>query len=319
MLEFASHSQHGPIPNLFLAAVHYLLLKDGDHALANFYPDIKTVSDRDGDPFPSFREFCLKNSEAINELLQTRLVQTNEVQRSALLLPAFQFVTSRTKAPLSVVEIGASAGLNLLWDKYAYDYGKGTEFGDEKSEVKLTCELRGERSFVSRELPVMKFAAGIDLNPLDVTKDDDMLWLKALVWPEHSRRLSLLESAVRVAKRQPPKLLKGDALEILPRVIESSPRESTTCIVSTFTLNQFPKESREKPDDLFAQEAMKREFCFVFVEYVDNPRGAYPELHTIYRKEEINEDSHFPSARLTENGLNGCMVRDSLPSPCPLS
>jgi hypothetical protein len=293
LLKLSSRSLHGPVPNLFLAAVHYLLLKGNDHTLSGFYPDIESEHDQDHDPYPHFRAFCLENSGAIDDILRTRLVQTNEVQRSALLLPAFQFLASQTKRPLALVEIGTSAGLNLLWDRYAYDYGNGRICGDKNSEVKLECELRGELPpTLSHKLPETKFRVGLDLSPLNVNNEDDMLWLKALVWPEHKKRMALLESAVRIAQKHPLRLLKGDALEVLPDVLQTSPTDCTVCIVSTFTLNQFSKESHEKLG-LLLTEAPKKELYFVYAEYVEYSPGAYPELHAVLRRGIQREDKRL--------------------------
>lgn len=78
------------------------------------------------------------------ELIATRTVQTNEVRRSALLLPAFVLVSREAQGrPLYLLEIGAAAGLNLLWDRYGYHYGNGLRSGDMSSPVQISCSLRG--------------------------------------------------------------------------------------------------------------------------------------------------------------------------------
>lgn len=282
LLDLASHSAHRPVPNLFFAAIHYLLLKGEGPTLAAFYPDTNPDFDRDRDPLPKFREFCLQHGEIIKDILGTRLVQTNEVQRSVLLLPAFQLVASRTQKPLAIVEIGTSAGLNLRWDRYSYDYGNGVRCGDKESKVKLVCELRGRLSpSINRQLPNVTFRVGIDLHPINIARDDEVLWLKALIWPEHKNRMRLLDSAIRIAREWPIRIIMGDALEALPEIVQSSRPDSTLCIVSTFTLNQFSKESREKLEQLLTHEAAKRELCLVSVEYAVNPTRVYPELRLV--------------------------------------
>ncbi|HEY7356232.1 MAG TPA: DUF2332 domain-containing protein, partial [Ktedonobacterales bacterium] len=105
-----------PTPNLLLAAVHYLLLQGIGHPLAAFYPSL-TSSPDPSDAYPAFQSFCLEYASDIRALLLSRRVQTNEVARCACLLPAFELVSRQTaRAPLALIEIGASAGLNLLWD-----------------------------------------------------------------------------------------------------------------------------------------------------------------------------------------------------------
>ena len=258
LLAIASYSRHPPVPNLLLASVHFLLLKGSNHKLSSFYPDLNRSPDQ-SDPYPEFRAFCLDYRETIRDLLRTYLVQTNEAQRSALLLPAYQAIASQTKRPLALVEIGASAGLNLLWDRYAYDYGDGRIYGDIESEVKLECSLRGQLLPPSVEdFPRSGFGVGIDLNPLDVHNEDDTRWLRALVWPEHRKRMRLLESAVRVGRRHPLNLLRGDALDVLPEALQMTPDDCTAVVLSTFTLNQFSKESREKLSPTRATRAPER-------------------------------------------------------------
>lgn len=291
LLRLAANSSHRPIPNLFLATVHYLLLKEASRSpLSAFYADMEPNVDKRTDPMPRFREFCLENSDAIKEILRTRLVQTNEVQRCAFLLPALQFVSSKTAKPLALVEIGAAAGLNLLWDKYSYDYGNGTIYGDRSSRVRIDCELRGKLTPpFSRELPQTTFRVGIDLNPLDVNNEDDVLWLKALIWPEHSNRTQLLEAAIKETRNHQSKLIKGDALNSLPNALEECPAESSACLISMFTLNQFSAEAKEELQDWLAEASKSRELWFVYVE-VASKDSRFPEVRTVLCNGKRGED-----------------------------
>src|SRR5207245_11305897 len=96
------------MPLVLLAAVHYLLLEGLDHPLADVYAG-RTAAD----PAPLFRQLCLDHRHAAAELLAHRHVQTNEVGRSALIAPALAVVAARLGEPLALVDVGASAGLNL--------------------------------------------------------------------------------------------------------------------------------------------------------------------------------------------------------------
>ena len=72
----------------------------------------------------------------------------------------------------------------------------------------------------------MVWRAGLDLNPLDVTDDEEMRWLELLVWPGQEHRLQTLRSAVEIARRDPPRLIQGDlATDVSPR---SPPRRRRT-------------------------------------------------------------------------------------------
>jgi hypothetical protein len=213
VLAIAAPARPGqPRPNLFLAAVHFLLLQGVSHPLAGFYPSLAAAPAPTADPYPSFRAFCLGHAEALRQLIATRLVQTNEVRRCACLLPGFALVARRGKhRPLALVEIGASAGLNLLWDRYGYEYSAGRRCGDENSPVQLSCSVRRKACPpLPTAWPAVASRVGLELNPLDVRDADAVLWLRALLWPDEAGRAEMLAGAVHIAQQAPPRLLGGD-------------------------------------------------------------------------------------------------------------
>ncbi|HEY0069586.1 MAG TPA: DUF2332 domain-containing protein, partial [Chloroflexia bacterium] len=230
VLAVVSEVGHGKpvLPLLLLGSVHYLLLKGAEHPLAAYYPSVVGYDRKpqDGDPYPAFHDFVLANRREIERLVQTRIVQTNEVQRCACLLPVFGLVYAEAlERPLALVEVGSSAGLHLLWDKYGYSYGPGTRYGDPNSPVQLNCELKGRFTPPTPDpFPRVGYRAGIDLDPIDVRDPDQVLWLRALIWPEHRERAELLERAAGIARQDPPRLLKGDMFDLLPQAVQSAPR-----------------------------------------------------------------------------------------------
>ena len=139
LLEIVSHRQPGqPAPNIIFAAVHYLLLKGLKHPLAQYYRSLNPALPPDDNPAPAFRDFCLKYREQLISLISTGLVQTNEARRSGIFYPAFGLVWERGgRKPLAMLEIGSSAGLNLLWDKYGYHY-RELVGGDTTSELQIS-------------------------------------------------------------------------------------------------------------------------------------------------------------------------------------
>lgn len=243
LLDVAAEARDGqPPPQLLLAAVHALLLRGRTHRLAAYYP---TCSD---DPRPvdddlpgAFREFCLENEAALRTIVGTRRVQTNEVGRSAALLPAFGHVDGTTDAArLATVEVGASAGLNLFWDRFRYEYGGYGARGARRSPVTVASSVRGPRDPPFPDgLPEVAARVGIDLEPLDVTDPDDVTWLRALVVPDQRRRHERLSAAIDLVADDPPALVAGDALETLPGVLADLPAEAALCVFSTLTLYQF--------------------------------------------------------------------------------
>jgi hypothetical protein len=278
LLAIAATAQARPVPNLLLAAVHFLLLQGADPALEAFYPDLAGDSQMPqiGEPFALFRAFCLDHADAIQALLAHRRVQTNEVRRCACLLPAFTVAARRLgDHPLALVEVGASAGLNLLWDRYHYDYGIGGQCGDPSAPVRLACELRGDRRPpLPAPMPAIATRVGLDLNPIDVRDDDAALWLRALIWPEQRDRAALLAQAIGVAQQHPPPLLAGDAIALLPGVLANIPADATLCIYHSFTLNQFPSEARERFAALIAEHAARHNLALIAIEW----REPYPSV-----------------------------------------
>ncbi|MBL8046829.1 MAG: DUF2332 domain-containing protein [Anaerolineales bacterium] len=267
LLELAAHTQSGqPAPNMLFAAVQFLLLRQPTSALAQFYPTIATHphSLTHADPFPLWREFCLSHRAEIETLLQTRLVQTNEVRRCALLLPAF----AQLPQPLALIEVGASAGLNLLWDQYRYQYSDGRSWGQADSGVTLTCEWRGPVRPPLPPEPVQVAARlGLDLNPLDINNAEDVAWLRALIWPELVERARLLENALQVAQAARPTVWCGDAVPLLPQAFAQAPAEATLCVWHSFTLNQFAPEARAAFTAQLAAAAAQRPLYKIGLEW----------------------------------------------------
>jgi hypothetical protein len=250
LVELAAHTRLGqPPPNMLFAAVHFLLLSGVDHPLAAHYPAIS------GEPrplvpaFPAFRDFCLAQREAIIDLLRTRLTQTNVVQRCVCLLPAFAKVHRDTSLPLALIEVGPSAGLNMNWDRYHYCYVDAddqmvAEWGDANSPVMLRGALRGGRFVpIAPDLPVV-WRVGVDINPIDIDDDDQVRWLRALIWPEHVERHGRLLSAIEVAQAHPPEMMRGDAVELVPELLARAPATSAIVVYATHALYQMTREDR---------------------------------------------------------------------------
>src|SRR2546425_8943000 len=92
--------------------------------------------------------------------------------------------------------------------------------------------------------PLVVDRVGVDLEPIDVRDDDQVLWLRALVWPEHRERATLLASALTLARRSPPPIVRGDASACLPDVLREARRDAAVCVTHTHTLNQMTEEGR---------------------------------------------------------------------------
>jgi hypothetical protein len=187
------------------------------------------------------RELATRSRAELEEVMRTRRVQTNEPARCAVLLPAL----SQLPQPLALIEVGASAGLTLLFDRYSYDYaGHRVTGGDPRAPV-LYCQPRGPVPIPSR-IPAITWRAGLDLNPLRVTDDDDVRWLSCLVWPEESERAERLAAAIAVARRDPPAVHRGDLATGLPALAAAAPPGVTLVVYHTSVLYQVPPQGRER-------------------------------------------------------------------------
>ncbi|MEV4661375.1 DUF2332 domain-containing protein [Micromonospora echinofusca] len=183
----------------------------------------------------AFRHFALANWPAIEAELRTRATQTNEPGRCAVLLP----VLAALPQPLALLEVGASAGLCLYPDRYAYRYGDhalGT--GDPVLDCAATGLTPPER------LPEVVWRAGLDLNPLRVSDPADVAWLDALIWPEHTHRRARLRAATAVAAAEPPLLARGDLVDDLPALAARAPAGATLVVFHTSVLYQVPAPRR---------------------------------------------------------------------------
>ena len=160
----------------------------------------------------------------LQEFVATQRVQTNEVQRSWVLLPCFLRAAELLGADeLDVVELGPSAGLNLVWDRYRYAYEAGG-WGPADAPLRLAGY---ERTPVPERLldlvPRVRRRVGIDVAPVDVTTDEGARLLESFVWAGQAERVDRLRRAIDVVRASPPVLVRGDIGDELPGVLEDRP------------------------------------------------------------------------------------------------
>lgn len=236
-----------PIPNLLFGAVHYLLLNGADHPLKEFYPSIVSNPKSYKQSFKYFKDFCLRYQSEIESIMQSRLVQTNEVRRCAYLYPVFCTIYEKVNKPLALIEIGTSAGLQLLWDKYAYSYEQNDIYGNIDAGLHLTAKTRGNNSLILHTTPhPVAVRIGIDLNTIDLNDDDEKLWLTSLIWPEHKERLLMFEEAATCIKEVPVKLINGDGIRLIAKLIDEIPEDCVVCIFHTHVANQLSVEQKNQ-------------------------------------------------------------------------
>jgi hypothetical protein len=236
MVQAAPPEAH--MPNVLLAAVHFVVLGGVDHPLVAVYE-----SASDADPGPLFADVCVQYRTEIEHLLATRHTNTNEVGRSAVLGPALLTVAERLGAPLGLVDVGCSAGLNLLCDRYFLDYGEFGATGPTDADVRLQCEVIGGRPPTADTLPAIGSRVGLDLDPVDLSNDDDARWQLACVWPD-TGRLPRTRIAIGAARGAGLQIVQGDAVDGVADVVRSVPSDCLPVVVTTWALAYLPPDRR---------------------------------------------------------------------------
>jgi hypothetical protein len=183
----------------FLSAVHRLVLEDRAPALARHYPSAGGETGLDG-AWAAFRDTLEQHCDTLRTLVH-RPCQTNEVGRSAALFGGFLLVARETALPLRLLELGASAGLNLRWDHYRYEQGDAG-WGDRASPVRLVDVFPHGFPPGGRRCRVIE-RAGCDTLPLDPCSADGQITLLSYLWPDQRERIALLRGALEVARRVP--------------------------------------------------------------------------------------------------------------------
>lgn len=173
--------------------------------------------------------------------MRARRTQTNEPARCATLLPALALLPP----PVALLEVGASAGLTLLPDRYSYDYNGRRLAGTDAAAPVLTCETSGPVPLPAG-VPEVSWRAGLDLNPLDVTSDADVRWLRCLLWPGETGREERLAAAVETARRDPPPVYRGDLLTDVPRLAAQAPPGATLVVYHSAVLAYLSRPQRAR-------------------------------------------------------------------------
>lgn len=245
-------------PLRLLGGLHYLALAEGI------------------DPWSDVRSVLAERGEWLARFVVEQGVQTNEVRRSWGLLPVFLLAARDAGRPLDLVELGTSAGLNLVWDRYCYRYEAG-EWGGDEARVVLSGE---ERRPVPRDLlsvrPAVRRRTGIDLSPIDVATEEGARLLECFVWADQAERIARLRQAIDVLREDPPELIRGDYVRLLPGLLEERDDEALTVVYQTASFGFLTDE--ERASVLGAIEAAGRDGRLAFVTAAFDPEreGCFP-------------------------------------------
>jgi hypothetical protein len=228
------------LPLRLLGALHYLVLA----GLAS-WDDLDAALDEHG-------EF-LKRHAAEQQ------VQTNEVQRAWALLPAFLAVTDGR--PLDVLELGPSAGLNLVWDRYAYRYRTGS-WGVSELVLAGDDRVAPPAALLSRDVEVAR-RRGIDRSPVDVTTEHGARILQSFVWADQLERLERLCRAIEILRADPPDLIEGDYVELLGSVIADSLDDTQLIVFQTASTMYLTPEQFDRLGRTMHEAARARPLTYI--------------------------------------------------------
>jgi hypothetical protein len=200
----------------------------------------------------------------LREFVATRGVQTNEVQRSWILLPLLLRAAQRTGAEtFDLVELGPSAGLNLVWDRYRYEYEAG-HWGRDDAVLRFDGE---ERRPVPAELlllePRVRGRVGIDRAPIDVTTEEGARLLRSFVWAGQDDRMRRLDQAIEAVRADPPELVQGDYVEALPGVLAALPSDALTVVFQTASFGYIGDEGRARVREVLEEAGASRALVFI--------------------------------------------------------
>jgi hypothetical protein len=242
------------LPVLLLAAIHDLVLGDPTVPLAAWYPSVGGDADHDGNPESdsdlraALVTTVTTHRADIVDRVRHRQVQTNEVNRCAAWRAALATVCHGDDRPLALVEVGASAGLNLGVDRYRIEFdGAGLDgpVGPAPSAVRLATTVRtGQWPELGDPLPPVVSRVGVDQRPLDATDAADARWLTACCWPEQQVRADRLRAALARTAADPPRLVAGDMVDDLAPLVGDSPDGAHTVVLSSWALAYIDRSRR---------------------------------------------------------------------------
>jgi hypothetical protein len=225
------------LPLRLAGGIHSLHLKGSEPALAPIYAGSEGIDDA------AIVAAAIKAHEA--ELLPwlDGPPQTNEAGRSANFIAAMLWLADKGLPPrFECLEIGSSAGINLMLDRYHYDLG-GVQVGPEPGAIRFQPEWQGDPP-PSHPIEIVS-TRGCDVSPVDLTDPDQALRLKAYIWPEHTVRFERMEAAIAEAKKAPPDLVQMNAADFVEAELAKPQAPGTTRVLMHSIVWQYVPEDQQ--------------------------------------------------------------------------
>ena len=235
-------SNRGDSVPLRLAGGLHALVRAGDPLAAAYPPheaDDETLR-------AVLRDAMDRNSDALLGALDGP-PQTNEIRRAACLIAAAHLLTGRHRLPLVLSELGASAGLNLLFDRFALETPDGPR-GPSDPILTLAPEWRGA-AVPPDARPVIRSRAGVDRAPIDVRDPAQRTRLLSYLWPDQPFRLEMTRTVIEAG---PPPLDRGEAVDWLGRRLAVPHPGALHLVYHTVFRQYLSAEARRRMEGLLA-------------------------------------------------------------------
>ena len=229
-----------------MGSVHRLVLAGEDPVLGAHYESVGGDGNAEA-AWPAFRDLCEARPDDLRALVE-RGVQTNEVGRCAALLPGFLTVAHETRLPLRLLEVGASAGLNLRFDRFYYRAGDHT-WGDPHSPVDLGDVYEGTTPPFHVDATILE-RRGCDLAPIDAMTEDGRLSLLSFVWPDQPHRIAHMRGALDLAREHPVDLVAADAPTWLAAHLATPVNGVATIIYHSIVMQYLTPQGRQAVADV---------------------------------------------------------------------
>jgi hypothetical protein len=239
---YRGHPVLDAMPLRLLGRAHALVLSGEAPALARFYPSVGGRYESEG-AWRALLDLAEVRRDDLRDAASHWRVQTNEVRRSAMLLPGFLRVAARTGLPLRIREIGASGGLNQFFDRYRYELGPH-RWGDPRSPLVLTADWDGPAPDLASPLRVAD-RRGCDVAPIDLRDPAEQVKLQSFIWPEQLDRLERLRAAIAVAAANPPVIDAVPAGDWVERHVAPEPGAATVLFHSVVWF-YIPEAERDR-------------------------------------------------------------------------
>ncbi|MEO8155245.1 MAG: DUF2332 domain-containing protein [Rhizobacter sp.] len=238
-------------PNLWLAAVHDLLLTGISHPLTAYYASRGGTRAPDAELGACLVDFVSQHGAALRQCMAIHTTQTNEIGRCAVLWPALQAIAQRSgRRKLALLDLGCSAGLNLGVDDYRYDYGDSVEgAADQPGVPLLQCRRAGPRRPVPGSFEITQ-RMGIDPAPVDVNDELAVRWLRACLWPSNVLRARRFDQAMALARRRGwPVRREADCTAAVAPWLDSLPDDVQPVLLNSWVLTYFDPASLQRHID----------------------------------------------------------------------